>query len=101
MPCMGQKRAILVVEARLRAAQRLRSNPTIFARDARRSRAVLVQPSVYGTDNTAMLDAVAPRPCQQARVVAVRDTNDEQLRSFHAAGARDIRGTSWIPVACR
>ena len=56
------------------------------------SRAVLVQPSVYGTDNSAMLDAVARSPDTMRAVVAVAATiGDEQLRSFHTAGARGIR----------
>lgn len=56
------------------------------------SRAVLVQPSVYGTDNTAMLDAVARDPVNRRAVVAVTAaTGDEHLAAFHAAGARGIR----------
>jgi predicted TIM-barrel fold metal-dependent hydrolase len=56
------------------------------------SRAVLVQPSAYGTDNTAMLDAVSRDPVNRRAVVAVTATvSDGELRSFHAAGARGIR----------
>jgi 2-pyrone-4,6-dicarboxylate lactonase len=56
------------------------------------SRAVLVQPSVYGTDNTAMLDAVARDPVNKRAVVAVTATvSDDELAAFHAAGARGIR----------
>jgi 2-pyrone-4,6-dicarboxylate lactonase len=56
------------------------------------SRAVLVQPSVYGTDNTAMLDAVGQDLVNKRAVVAVTaSVTDDELRSFHAAGARGIR----------
>ncbi|HSG65959.1 MAG TPA: amidohydrolase family protein, partial [Gammaproteobacteria bacterium] len=55
-------------------------------------RVVLVQPSVYGADNTAMLDAMreCPLPC---RAVAVIDeqTDDAGLRAWHAAGVRGVR----------
>jgi predicted TIM-barrel fold metal-dependent hydrolase len=56
------------------------------------SRAVLVQPSAYGIDNTAMLDAVARDPVNKRAVVAVTATvSDDELAAFHAAGARGIR----------
>jgi 2-pyrone-4,6-dicarboxylate lactonase len=55
-------------------------------------RGVLTQPSVYGTDNTAMLDAVARDP-DNLRAVAAVDAGimDAALRRLHAAGARGIR----------
>lgn len=55
-------------------------------------RAVLVQPSVYGTDNRAMLAALASFP-NQFRGVAVIDSSitDAELESMHEAGVRGIR----------
>ena len=58
-------------------------------------RAVLVQPSVYGTDNKAMLAALKSNP-QQFRGVAVISSNpnevsDQDLASLHAAGVRGVR----------
>ena len=55
-------------------------------------RAVLVQPSVYGTDNRAMLAALASYP-NQFRGVAVIDPSitDAELESMHQAGVRGIR----------
>lgn len=55
-------------------------------------RCVLVQPSVYGIDNTAMLEAMAalgPR----SRGVAVVDAavTREELARLHAAGVRGVR----------
>jgi predicted TIM-barrel fold metal-dependent hydrolase len=55
-------------------------------------RAVLVQPSVYGADNTVMLDAMAalgPR----ARGVAVVEDNvsDAELERLNSAGVRGVR----------
>ena len=55
-------------------------------------RAVLVQPSVYGTDNRAMLAALTSFP-NQFRGVAVIDSSitDTELESMHEAGVRGIR----------
>ena len=54
--------------------------------------AVLVQPSIYGTDNRALLDALA-RHRTRFRGVAVvaRDATDRELAALHAAGVRGIR----------
>ncbi len=56
------------------------------------TRAVLVQPSVYGTDNAAMLDAMKADP-QRLRGVAVVDPaiGDAELKSMHALGVRGVR----------
>jgi len=81
------------------AADRLYTAPDALPRQLRRmldklgvARAVLVQPSVYGTDNSAMLDAMAADP-ERLRGVAVVDDNipDEELESMHAAGVRGLR----------
>ena len=55
-------------------------------------RAVLVQPSVYGTDNRAMIAALSSNP-KQFRGVAVIDSNiaDAELEKLHQAGVRGIR----------
>lgn len=58
-------------------------------------RAVLVQPSVYGTDNRALLSALRSNP-QQFRGVAVisndpKATSDQELADLHAAGIRGLR----------
>lgn len=55
-------------------------------------RAVLVQPSVYGTDNRALIDALARMP-EAFRAVAVvpPDIADSDLIALHAAGVRGIR----------
>ncbi len=58
------------------------------------ARVVLVQPSVYGTDNRAMLDAMAELGRKRARGVAVIDlstTTDEALADLDAAGVVGIR----------
>ena len=56
------------------------------------TRAVLVQPSVYGTDNSAMLDAMKTDP-QRMRGVAVVDPaiSDADLKMLNAAGVRGVR----------
>ena len=56
------------------------------------TRAVLIQPSVYGTDNSAMLDAMKADP-QRLRGVAVVDPaiNDAELKAMHATGVRGVR----------
>lgn len=55
-------------------------------------RAVLVQPSVYGTDNAALLDALSRRR-QGLRGVAVVDPGRslEDIRALDAAGIRGVR----------
>ena len=58
-------------------------------------RAVLVQPSVYGTDNRAMLAALKASP-KQFRGVAVlpndlTEVSDRNLEELHLAGVRGIR----------
>lgn len=60
-------------------------------------RAVLVQPSVYGTDNSRMVDALALAQDDPAgidwRGVAVLDTqtSDAELERLHALGVRGVR----------
>jgi 2-pyrone-4,6-dicarboxylate lactonase len=55
-------------------------------------RAVLTQPSVYGTDNSCMLDVVENMNGKFLAVVAVdQDVTDKQLEDFHARGARGAR----------
>lgn len=55
-------------------------------------RAVLIQPSVYGTDNAAMLDAMKADP-KRLRGVAVVDPSisDRELKALDAAGIRGLR----------
>ena len=55
-------------------------------------RAVLTQPSVYGTDNTCMLNAVSKMNGKFRAVVAVDPAiTDAQLEQFHENGARGVR----------
>ncbi len=56
-------------------------------------RAVLVQPSVYGTDNSAIEDAMQAAGDIELRAVAVvaPQVSDEELRRLHALGFRGIR----------
>jgi len=55
-------------------------------------RAVLVQPSVYGTDNTVMLEAMKAAG-RRFRGVAVVDDEipDDELKQLDAAGVRGVR----------
>jgi predicted TIM-barrel fold metal-dependent hydrolase len=56
-------------------------------------RMVIVQPSVYGTDNECSLDAAARFGLDRARVVAVVDDSFDEaaLRAMHARGTRGVR----------
>jgi predicted TIM-barrel fold metal-dependent hydrolase len=55
-------------------------------------RAVLVQPSVYGTDNRRLIDAVNELAMPtRAVVVASPDVSDSELDALHVAGARGLR----------
>ncbi len=55
-------------------------------------RAVLIQPSVYGSDNTAHLDALDAATLEM-RMVAVVDPDiaGQELERMHAAGVRGVR----------
>lgn len=58
------------------------------------TRAVVVQPSCYGTNNTALCDALQQLGTAQARGVAVVDLDTvtlTQLRAMDAAGVRGLR----------
>ncbi|MEP6826404.1 MAG: amidohydrolase family protein [Ramlibacter sp.] len=56
------------------------------------TRAVLVQPSVYGTDNRAMLDALREGgPTFRGIAVLAPDVSDEELQDMHALGVRGVR----------
>lgn len=60
---------------------------------------VLVQPSVYGTDNTLMLDALRAGGDRHRGVVVLRgDETDEALDAMHACGVRGIRFNLVSPV---
>ncbi len=56
-------------------------------------RMVVVQPSIYGTDNACTLDAVARFGKDRARAVVVIDeqASPHALRRMHEAGARGVR----------
>lgn len=55
-------------------------------------RAVLTQPSVYGVDNSCMLDAVAQMDGKFRAVAAVNaDVADKELEGLHARGVRGAR----------
>lgn len=57
-------------------------------------RVVIVQPSVYGTDNRAMVDALGALGRRRARGVAVVDldtVSDEELADLEAAGVAGLR----------
>lgn len=55
-------------------------------------RAVLVQPSVYGTDNSAMVDAMKTAPSRLRGVAVVAgDVGETDLRRLHEAGVRGVR----------
>lgn len=55
-------------------------------------RGVLVQPSVYMTDNAALLDALAEAPIPLRGIAVVRDdVTDTELERMHALGVRGLR----------
>ena len=55
-------------------------------------RVVFVQPSIYGTDNSAMLDAMhaSPLPCRGVAVVS-DEVEKPALEALHEAGVRGVR----------
>jgi predicted TIM-barrel fold metal-dependent hydrolase len=60
---------------------------------------VLVQPSVYGADNTVLLNALALEPGRHRGVAVVSDdVGDAELDAMHAAGVRGVRLNLVSPV---
>ncbi|WP_424811088.1 amidohydrolase family protein [Roseococcus sp. YIM B11640] len=56
------------------------------------SRGVVIQASVHGTDNRAVLDAAAAHPDRLRAVVAVSEgVTEAEIAAMHAKGARAIR----------
>lgn len=61
-------------------------------RDLGIERGVLVQPSIYGTDNRYMLEVLERHPAQLRGVAVVDErTSDRELERMQAAGVRGIR----------
>ncbi len=55
-------------------------------------RAVIVQASCHGTDNRAMMDAIASRPDQYRGVAIIDDSfGDKELQQLHDGGVRGVR----------
>jgi len=81
------------------APERIYTPPDATLADYRRmltalgvQRAVLVQPSVYGTDNTAMLDAIAEGGAWLRGVAVVdADIDAASLKKLDDAGVRGVR----------
>ena len=70
------------------------SKETIFALHKKLGldRAVLVQASCHGTDNSAMLDAIAAANGRYRGVAMVKkDISDQELRRLHEGGVRGVR----------
>lgn len=60
---------------------------------------VLVQPSVYGTDNALILRALAREPSRHRGVAVVNSTvTDAELDTMHALGVRGVRFNLVSPV---
>ena len=64
------------------------------------TRAIVVQPAVYGTDNRATLAAVEALGIDNARAVGVLHptVTDAELDDLHAAGMRGLRFTQHDPA---
>lgn len=69
------------------------------ARDHGVGHLVLVQPSVYGTDNSLLLRALGAEPGRHRGVVVVReDISGAELADMHAHGVRGVRFNLVSPV---
>ena len=66
------------------------------------SRTVVVQPSIYGTDNSCTLEALADLG-DSARGIAVvtPEVTDDELEGLHAAGIRGLRFSQVVKNAMR
>lgn len=83
---LGERRAYTPPEASLADYARVQAALGM-------ERVVVVQPSVYGTDNRCTLDALAHFGRDRSRGIAVVDPaiGDAQLRTMHEAGIRGVR----------
>src|SRR5690606_23666327 len=65
------------------------------------TRAVVVQPRVYGTDNSATLDAIRMLGAAHTRGIAVvaHDIDEAELRALHEGGIRGVRLSLYAPNA--
>lgn len=60
---------------------------------------VLVQPSVYGTDNSVLLRSLSNAGGRHRGVVVIdADTDDQQLQAMHRTGVRGVRFNLVSPV---
>lgn len=60
---------------------------------------VLVQPSVYGADNSLLLQALAAEPGRHRGVVVVDEAvSDDELNAMHTRGVRGVRFNLVSPV---
>ena len=67
-------------------------------------RVVLTQPSIYGTDNSAILEAISSIPQQAKAVVAIDlSISDQQLATLENKGVRGVRrnldNSGGMPIA--
>ena len=63
------------------------------------TRAVIVQPKVYGTDNRCTLDAVAQLGGGARGIAVVHpEVSDAELKRFDAGGIRGLRFSVWNPT---
>lgn len=70
-----------------------------LAQDNGMSRLVLVQPSVYGSDNSVLLDALhAGQGRHRGVVVLAPDVDDAALAAMHTLGVRGVRFNLVSPV---
>lgn len=84
--------ATLVAERQYTPAPALLSSYLDLQKALGLERAVVVQPSVYGTDNTATLNAVSQGGHSFRAVVVVEpDITLQKLREMHERGARGVR----------
>lgn len=71
----------------------------VFERGLGCEHVVLVQPSVYGADNTLLLDSLRAYGPRRARAVVVLDAvaanNSAMLREWHGLGVRGARVNVW------
>jgi predicted TIM-barrel fold metal-dependent hydrolase len=63
------------------------------------TRAVVVQPKIYGTDNSCTLEAVAQLGANGRGIAVVHPgVDDDQLHRLHAGGIRGLRFSVWNPA---
>ena len=91
------KPSVQIADRRYTAPEALLETYLTTHRKLSLTRAVIVQPSVYGTDNRTTMNAIQGQDSMRAIVVVSADTPKQQLKEFAEKGAVGCRVNTLFP----